>query len=87
MGQLRERMLQRAEGPEALQTHDIVTLDKGRAAVRSWTNDDRDLGSPNVEASWEFETDTVEQALQITGTSRIGISGVRVTVTLDGERI
>lgn len=72
----------------ALQTYDIVTGGPGEPVeVFAWTNDDQDRGYPNDDAGWAMDFDTVEQALKHTGTSRVGISGVRVTVTLDGEKI
>jgi len=51
------------------------------------TNDDADLGLPGDVESWEVDYKSREQMEKITGKSHIGVSGVEVTVVLDGERI
>ena len=72
----------------ALQTYDIVSNGEGqKVTVYAWTNDDQDRGWPNDDASWELVFDNVEKALKHTGTSRVGVSGVKVEVRLNGEVI
>lgn len=72
---------------QALQTHDIVDYGDDGAMVFTWTNDDRDLGVPSEIASWSRKFESAEQALQYTGKSRRGVSGVKVVVTLDGKEV
>jgi hypothetical protein len=68
--------------------HDICieTLGEDGVIVREVTNDDNDDGySDGQEASWEWRAPSLEKALKRTGKSRIGISGITVTVSVDGE--
>ena len=55
--------------------------------VYHWTNDDQDLGYPNIEAGWQEEYKSLDQALRRVGGSRIGVSGVEVEVSLNGKRL
>ncbi len=71
--------------PLAWQTYEILTTDEG-AVVYTDTNDNYDLGYPGSYAHWEMHFRSVEAALRHTGKSRVGVSGVRVTVTLDGVK-
>ena len=66
----------------------IVTLDDGTVSVRENTNDDNDDGYPDgKEVWWDWQAKNLDAALKHTGKSRIGISGIRVTVTIDGEEV
>ena len=75
------------ELPEAW--HQIVgeTFDDGRVHVKEDTNDDEDRGYPTRYARWDYVLPSVESFHSKAGKSRVGISGVRVTVVLDGEEI
>jgi hypothetical protein len=76
-------------GSEAWQTYEIFSEDEfGKIRVLAMTNDDDDDGYPDGTIErWWMEFSTVEQALKHCGKSRVGISGVRVTVFLDGREI
>ena len=66
---------------------DIQTLGKGRCVVHESTNDNDDDGYDDGEVvSWNYE-DNIARALLRHGKSHVGISGVKVTVTLDGEEL
>jgi hypothetical protein len=78
--------------PPAVHRISVVTDDgldgddaQGGCVVRHQTNDDDDDGFPDGQwATWAEGYDSVELALERVGKCRIGISGVVVTVTLDG---
>jgi hypothetical protein len=73
--------------PPVIQRYFITTTPDG-AVVNCITNDDDDDGYPDGRwVAWEEEYPSVEKALAIKGKCRIGISGVIVTVTLDGKEI
>ena len=56
--------------------------------VRHMTNDDDDDGMPDGEwTTWAETHRFVDYALKSAGKCRIGISGVIVSVTLDGKEI
>jgi hypothetical protein len=71
-------------GP-AWQTYDLTSRGDGTATVRIQTGDGfAACGAVRrEEVSLEFET--LEQALDCAGTSRISTAGVIVTVMVDGE--
>ncbi len=69
----------------AWQNYDVTTHGDGSATVRIETADRLNPGDPSEHAEWTMEFDTVEQALQHTGESRITASGVVVTVRIDGR--
>jgi hypothetical protein len=65
---------------------EIVTVENG-VKVTQTTNDDDDDGVPDGDwATWQHFT-TRESALERAGRCRVGVSGVVVTVTLDGEEV
>ena len=72
--------------------HDIYveSLGEGAALVRHTTNDDNDDGYDDGEVTtWELDwpgPDGLAKALKQAGTSRVGISGVVVSVYVDGEK-
>jgi len=72
---------------EAVQTYTLHTDGNGRVKGRCWTNDDEDLGQPSTTAQWPVSYANREQAIKITGGTHFGISGVKVTVMLDGQLI
>ena len=74
-------------GPRALHTIDGTTDADGRIVVDEWTNDDEDRGYPNKEDLWTWTAQDRDEFDRRAGKSRIGASGVRVIVTLDGEEI
>jgi len=60
----------------------------GMVLVVSETNDDNDDGYPDGRwDTWSLEFPTLESALKHTGICRVGISGVIVTVSVDGKEI
>lgn len=66
----------------------IRTLPSGRVEIHHETNDDNDDGyDDGYLVEWTNNVADVETALRITGKSRTGISGVRVTVSLDGVEV
>jgi len=74
-------------GAFTVHRHTIVTQDD-EAIVHTETNDDNDDGYPDGHwESWTLSYPSVEQALKHTGKCRVGVSGVIVTVTLDGEEV
>jgi|GEM_PF-4941853 len=75
---------------EAVAQHTIDVLGPapdGSYLVEEWTNDDEDHGYPNEEASWYAVYPTLKATIKHCGVSRIGVSGVQVTVSLNGKRI
>ena len=73
----------------AIQHYNIQSQSDGSAIVYCETNDDNDDGYPDGEwVNWEETFPSVKKAKSHCGNCRIGIiSGVIVTVTLDGEEI
>ncbi len=71
----------------ALQTYTLHTQEDGSIRGQCWTNDNKDQGWPSEEAQWEVRYRDYAHMRQATGLSHIGISGVRVEVYLDGERL
>jgi hypothetical protein len=55
--------------------------------VSESTNDNLDTGYPSQCSSWANQYPNIEAALKHTGKSRIGCSGIRVEVFLNGEQI
>lgn len=70
--------------PVAWQQTVAYTNGDGSIVAHTSTNDDQDLGIPNSYAEWKGEHKTLESFQKSAGFSRTGISGVRVTVELDG---
>jgi len=72
--------------------HDIQvdSLGGGAARVHHTTNDDNDDGYDDGEVTtWDIDwpgPDGFEKACKQAGTSRVGISGVVVSVFVDGEK-
>lgn len=69
--------------------HDIsiTSLGDGRCSVHESTNDDDDDGYPDGHVEeWSYEGDLARE-LERHGKSRTGISGVKVSVYLDGEKL
>lgn len=56
----------------------------GCVTVVHETNDNLDRGYPNECARWESTYASLEDALKRCGGTRVGCSGVLVTVTVDG---
>jgi hypothetical protein len=68
--------------------YDLQTMPGGSIAGRCQTNDDGDTGYAGQYAEWEVKyKDKVSMLKALSGGSHVGISGVRVEVTLDGEEI
>lgn len=66
----------------------IETFDDGSALRRDETNDNDDDGyADGTTESWEFRWKNAETCIKAAGISRIGISGVRVNVYIDGEKV
>lgn len=91
---INERVMQRVMfgeyGPVAWHNISIITCSEADAAVvvTEETNDDNDDGYPDGHVTrWDYTARTVEDALKRAGKCRVGISGVIVTVTLDGKEI
>ena len=73
--------------PVTVHRHTVVTQGD-EAIIHTETNDDNDDGYPDGHwESWTLSYPSVEQALKHTGKCRVGVSGVIVTVTLDGEEV
>lgn len=74
-------------GPAAIQRYFIFT-EGDSVLVKVETNDDNDDGYPDgAWTYWSMRYPSVDQALKGCGKCRVGISGVIVTVTLDGKEI
>lgn len=74
----------------AWQHYHIITCVEDDAVVRveCETNDDDDDGYPDGEITrWTETFNTLDAALRNKGKCRVGVSGVIVTVTLDGEEV
>lgn len=86
---LGQRLAHNELGMTAVQRYFIDTISAAPTVlVRVETNDDDDDGYPDGEwAAWEEKFDTEYQALKHTGVSRVGISGVIVTVELNGRTV
>ena len=73
-----------AHGPgRAWQTYDVTTHSDGSASVRIQTGSTLEGETRRTDETLEFAT--LDDALQRTGKSRIGGSGVLVTVRVDGD--
>jgi hypothetical protein len=73
--------------PVALQRYNILSTVDG-VVCECETNDDDDDGIPDGKwESWIEKYESVEQALRVKGECRVGISGVIVTVTVNGKEI
>src|SRR5262245_19897008 len=65
----------------------IVSAENDNVSVTETTNDDDDDGLPDGHwETWRYRS-TRENALKHAGKCRVGISGVIVTVTLDGKEV
>ena len=73
-----------------------ITIDGDAASARmhTVTNDNFDRGYPSDHASWtdnyratEYHPDALALACKHAGVSRVGISGITVEVTVNGERV
>ena len=73
----------------AWQRYDGITYSDGSVAVECGTNDNDDDGFPDREGPqyWHIIVPNVAAFKKFAGTSRIGVSGIRVTVTLDGKPV
>lgn len=69
------------------QDYYIEETGEGLVKVHAWTNDNYDQGYPNEDASWDLEFKSLAMALEHTGYTRRGISGVKVNVYLNGVLI
>jgi hypothetical protein len=65
----------------------LTTLEDGRIAGQWETNDNQDRGHETGFASRHMTFDNYERMKSRTGLSHTGISGIEVTVLLDGEKI
>ena len=75
--------------PAAIQRYFITTNPDGISVnCMCETNDDDDDGYPDGHwEQWNEPYRDVEQALKVKGVCRVGISGVIVTVMVDGKEI
>lgn len=71
----------------AKMSYDGHTMSNGRIRVDCWTNDNYDKGYPSGDAGWTVTVPNRESFNRHCGKSRTGISGIKVTVTLDGEEV
>jgi hypothetical protein len=70
----------------AYQIYDGHTQESGTIDVFAYTNDNLDLGYPNEYAEWSYIVKNKAAFFQrVGGKSRIGCSGIKVTVKLDGK--
>ena len=67
--------------------HHARTLDDGSIVCDSWTNDNRDDGTADDEASWTLTYRSRAMFDKCVGRSRVGWAGTVVDVTLDGVRL
>lgn len=68
--------------------HYSVSTRPDEVLVLVKTNDDDDDGYDDGEVTeWPETFPTLAAALKYTGRSRVGVSGVQVLVTVDGERV
>lgn len=65
--------------------YDAATMDDGSIVVDASTNDNRDRGYDSEDAFWQLRFDNRAAFDRQIGRSRTGISGIQVTVMLDGE--
>ncbi len=72
---------------KAYQNYYLSTESDGSISGRCETNDNLDQGAPNEFAEWEVRFRNHQEMVSHTGLSHVGISGVAVTVYLDGERL
>ncbi len=73
--------------PTAWATYDCTLWPDGTVHVACGTNDDRDLGYPSGESWYTLTHASLDDARRTRGVCRVGISGIVVTVTLDGQRV
>jgi hypothetical protein len=60
----------------------------GAVMVEASTNDADDRGHPSRHDAWQLGPfETPEAAFKITGKTRVGVSGMRVTVTFEGNQV
>jgi hypothetical protein len=68
--------------------YDLHTMPDGGIVGWCSTNDNDDDGVAGDDESWEVGPFNDRAMMdRVVGKSRIGISGIKVTVTLDGEEI
>ncbi len=68
-------------------TFNITTISLTRVMLRMETNDDNDDGYPDPEVViWEKEM-SLETALSVSGRTRVGVFGHKVSVYLDGVSV
>jgi hypothetical protein len=75
------------DGPAAKQIYRLNSRADGSIEGVVWTNDDLDHGVPSEDATWDVRYASFDAMAKATGKSHIGISGVRVEVYLDGQKI
>ncbi len=68
-------------------TYEVTSHGDGSASVHMETRTVFAEGVPGRHDGATLEFDSLEQALVLTGTSRINAAGVIVTVKLDGEEL
>jgi hypothetical protein len=68
-------------------TYDISPAGPQRVRVEAWTNDNRDDGYASEEAYWTLHFPSLEQALKVTGFTRVGFAGHRVEVRVRGVMV
>ena len=68
-------------------TYDVTSHGDGSASVRTQTRAVLGEGAPGRRDGATLEFASIEQALVVTGTSRISPAGVIVTVRLDGDEL
>lgn len=65
--------------------YDLYRRDDGRVEGRARTNDNLDTGYGSEYAEWSVAASSAEAAAKRFGVCRSGVSGVEVTVLLDGK--
>lgn len=72
---------------QAVQKYHLHSQQDGSLEGKCWTNDDEDLGIPSAEADWEVRYKNRTDALKQTGGTHVGVSGVQVSVYIDGIQV
>lgn len=78
---------QEPEEPEVWHDDDVELHDDGTATIHTATNDNDDDGWPDPAGteSWSTRWRSWESALRHVGKSRVGMTGIRVTVRVNGR--
>jgi hypothetical protein len=72
----------------AYQDYDVEENEDGTATVYCATNDDDDDGHVDcTRVTWELHFKSMAEALKYTGITRVGVSGIIVTVSIEGSGV